>query len=220
MKCDSMDVKNKIILAMDLMDLKAAEAVCESINEYIDTIKIGYPLTLAEGLSTIGFFKDNFDYKVICDYKVADIPATNEKIANQTFDAGADAILCHGFVGSDSVDACKTSAEDHGGEVFLLTEMSHPGAIKFLQPNADEIARMGVEMGITNYVAPSTRPERLSEIRDIVGKDAFMISPGVGTQGGDPRETLKYSNALIIGRSIYNAEDPEKATKDIVDSIQ
>ena len=215
-----MDVKNNIILAMDLMDLKEAERVCESINEYIDTIKIGYPLTLAEGLSTIGFFKDNFDYKVICDYKVADIPATNEKIANQTFDAGADAIICHGFVGSDSVDACKTSAEDHGGEVFLLTEMSHPGAIKFLQPNADEIARMGVEMGITNYVAPSTRPERLSEIRDIVGKDAFMISPGVGTQGGDPRETLKYSNALIIGRSIYNAEYPEKATKDIVDSIQ
>lgn len=220
MECDYMDVKNNIILAMDLMDLKAAERVCESINEYIDTIKIGYPLTLAEGLSTIGFFKDNFDYKVICDYKVADIPATNEKIANQTFDAGADAIICHGFVGSDSVNACKTSAEDHGGEVFLLTEMSHPGAIKFLQPNADEIARMGVEMGITNYVAPSTRPERLSEIRDIVGKDAFMISPGVGTQGGDPRETLKYSNALIIGRSIYNAEDPEKATKDIVDSIQ
>ena len=220
MECDYMDVKNNIILAMDLMDLKEAERVCESINEYIDTIKIGYPLTLAEGLSTIGFFKDNFDYKVICDYKVADIPATNEKIANQTFDAGADAIICHGFVGSDSVDACKTSAEDHGGKVFLLTEMSHPGAIKFLQPNADEIARMGVEMGITNYVAPSTRPERLSEIRDIVGKDAFMISPGVGTQGGDPRETLKYSNALIIGRSIYNAEDPEKATKDIVDSIQ
>ena len=220
MEFDNMDVKNNIILAMDLMDLKEAERVCESINEYIDTIKIGYPLTLAEGLSTIGFFKDNFDYKVICDYKVADIPATNEKIANQTFDAGADAIICHGFVGSDSVDACKTSAEDHGGEVFLLTEMSHPGAIKFLQPNADEIARMGVEMGITNYVAPSTRPERLSEIRDIVGKDAFMISPGVGTQGGDPRETLKYSNALIIGRSIYNAKDPEKATKDIVDSIQ
>ena len=215
-----MDVKNNIILAMDLMDLKEAEIVCESINEYIDTIKIGYPLTLAEGLSTIGFFKDNFDYKVICDYKVADIPATNEKIANQTFDAGADAIICHGFVGPDSVDACKISAEEHGKDVFLLTEMSHPGAVKFLQKDADEIARMGVEMGITNYVAPSTRLDRLSEIRDIVGKDSFIISPGVGTQGGDPKETLRFSNALIIGRSIYNAEDPEKATKDIVGSIQ
>ena len=215
-----MDVKNNIILAMDLMDLNEAERVCESINEYIDTIKIGYPLTLAEGLSTIGFFKDNFDYKVICDYKVADIPATNEKIANQTFNAGADAIICHGFVGPDSVEACKISAEEHGTDVFLLTEMSHPGAVKFLQKDADEIARMGVKMGIDNYVAPSTRLDRLSQIRDIVGKGAFIISPGVGTQGGDPKETLRYSNALIIGRSIYNAEDPQKATKDIIDSIR
>ena len=215
-----MDVKNNIILAMDLMDLNEAERVCESINEYIDTIKIGYPLTLAEGLSTIGFFKDNFDYKVICDYKVADIPATNEKIANQTFNAGADAIICHGFVGPDSVEACKISAEEHGTDVFLLTEMSHPGAVKFLQKDADEIARMGVKMGIDNYVAPSTRLDRLSQIREIVGKEAFIISPGVGTQGGDPKETLRYSNALIIGRSIYNAVDPQKATKDIIDSIR
>ena len=215
-----MDVKNNIILAMDLMDLNEAERVCESINEYIDTIKIGYPLTLAEGLSTIGFFKDNFDYKVICDYKVADIPATNEKIANQTFNAGADAIICHGFVGPDSVEACKISAEEHGTDVFLLTEMSHPGAVKFLQKDADEIARMGIKMGIDNYVAPSTRLDRLSQIREIVGKEAFIISPGVGTQGGDPKETLRYSNALIIGRSIYNAEDPQKATKDIIDSIR
>jgi orotidine-5'-phosphate decarboxylase len=215
-----MDVKNNIILAMDLMDLNEAERVCESINEYIDTIKIGYPLTLAEGLSTIGFFKVNFDYKVICDYKVADIPATNEKIANQTFNAGADAIICHGFVGPDSVEACKISAEEHGTDVFLLTEMSHPGAVKFLQKDADEIARMGVKMGIDNYVAPSTRLDRLSQIREIVGKEAFIISPGVGTQGGDPKGTLRYSNALIIGRSIYNAEDPQKATKDIIDSIR
>ena len=215
-----MNIKNNLILALDVMSESEAIEICDSIKDNIDTIKIGYPLTLAEGLSTIGFFKDNFDYKVICDYKVADIPATNEKIANQTFDAGADAIICHGFVGPDSVDACKTSAEDHGKEVFLLTEMSHPGALKFIQANADEIARMGVEMGIENYVAPSTRPERLSEIRDIVGKEACIISPGVGTQGGDPKETLKYSNGLIIGRSIYNAEDPKKATKDIIESIK
>ena len=215
-----MEVKNNIILAMDLMDLKEAERVCEDIREYIDTIKIGYPLTLAEGLSTIGFFKDNFDYKVICDYKVADIPATNEKIANLTFDAGADAIICHGFVGQDSVNACKESAEDHGKDVFLLTEMSHPGAVKFLQKDADDIAKMGVEMGITNYVAPSTRLDRLSEIRDIVGKDSFIISPGVGTQGGDSKKTLEFSDGLIIGRSIYNAENPKEAVENILKDIK
>jgi orotidine-5'-phosphate decarboxylase len=153
-----------------------------------------------------------------CTATVLDIVNEGEHVGNIT--AGADAIICHGFVGPDSVEACKISAEEHGTDVFLLTEMSHPGAVKFLQKDADEIARMGVKMGIDNYVAPSTRLDRLSQIREIVGKEAFIISPGVGTQGGDPKETLRYSNALIIGRSIYNAEDPQKATKDIIDSIR
>ena len=48
-----MEVKNNIILAMDLMDLNAAEEVCNSVSDYIDTIKIGYPLTLAEGLEVV-----------------------------------------------------------------------------------------------------------------------------------------------------------------------
>lgn len=215
-----MKIKNNIILAMDLMNLKEAERVCEDIKKHINTIKIGYPLTLAEGLSTISFFKDNFNYKVICDYKVADIPATNEKIANLTFDAGADAIICHGFVGPDSLNACKETAENFNKEVFLLTEMSHPGALKFIQKDADDIAKMGVEMGITNYVAPSTRLNRLSEIRNIVGDNSFIISPGVGTQGGDPKKTLEFSDALIIGRSIYNHENPKEAVEKILEDIK
>ena len=79
---------------------------------------------------------------------VFDIDDTNSKICDETFKAGADAIICHGFVGNDSVQACLDMANKHGKELFLLTEMSHPGAKMFLQKNADEIAKMGVEMGI------------------------------------------------------------------------
>jgi len=215
-----MKIKNDIILAMDLMDLLDAYEVVEPISKYIDTIKIGYPLTLAEGLKSIQIFKENFDFSVICDYKVADIPETNSKIANLTFDAGADAIITHGFVGKDSVEACVDIASNCGGEVFLLTEMSHPGAKMFLQDVADDIAMMGVDMGIKNYVAPSTRLDRLSDIRNIVGKDSFIISPGVGTQGGNPKDTLKYADGLIIGRSIYEADNPEIAINEIVESIK
>jgi orotidine-5'-phosphate decarboxylase len=214
-----MDVKNNIILAMDLMDLLKAYEVVEKVSSYIDTIKIGYPLSLAEGLTSIKVFKENFDFKVICDYKVADIPETNSKITDLTFKAGADAIISHGFVGEDSVKACVDVADDYNGEVFLLTEMSHPGAKTFIQGVANNIAQMGVEMGIKNYVAPSTRLDRLSEIRNIVGKDSFIISPGVGTQGGNPKDTLSYADALIIGRSIYESTDPEEAIINIIDSI-
>lgn len=215
-----MDVKNNIIVAMDLMNILDSYDILEQVSDYINTIKIGYPLTLIEGLEAITAFKENFDFNIICDFKIADIPATNSKIAEITFKSGADYVICHGFVGRDSVEACQLKAKEYNKDIFLLTEMSHPGSKQFLQPVSDEIAKMGVEMGINNYVGPSTQPDRLKNIREIVGDKSFIISPGVGTQGGDPKKTLEYANALIIGRSIYEANNPEIAIKNIIDSIE
>lgn len=215
-----MEVKNKIILALDLQTIGEAMEVAFSVRDYVDTIKIGYPLVLSEGLESISMVKDEFDCKVIADFKVADIPETNNKIADLTFKAGADALIVHGFVGDDSLRACVDSAEKYSGDVFLLTEMSHPGASKFLQNAAEEIAHMGVEMGLKNYVAPSTKLNRLKKIRSIVGNNSFIISPGVGVQGGDPGKTLEFADAIIVGRSIYSSKNPENAVKSIINSIK
>lgn len=211
-----MNIKNNLILALDVTNKDKALEICKQVKPYINTIKIGYPLTLAEGLKIIKIIKDEFNANIICDYKVADIDATNSKICDLTFDAGADAIICHGFVGSDSVRTCLDSANDHGKEIFLLTEMSHPGAKMFLQKDAEAIAKMGVDMGITNYVAPATRLDRLSKIRDIAGDDACIISPGVGKQGGDAKKTLEFASAIIVGRSIYESDNPALACEKII----
>lgn len=211
-----MNIKNNLILALDVTNKDKAIEICEKVSPYINTMKIGYPLTLAEGLGIIKVIKEKFNANIICDYKVADIDATNSKICDLTFDAGADAIICHGFVGSDSVKACLDSANKHQKEIFLLTEMSHPGAKMFLQKDAEKIAKMGVDMGITNYVAPATRLDRLSKIRDIVGSDACIISPGVGKQGGDAKKTLEFASAIIVGRSIYESDNPALACEKII----
>ncbi|HII08750.1 MAG TPA: orotidine-5'-phosphate decarboxylase [Methanosphaera sp.] len=214
-----MKVKNQIILALDVEDKNKAFSILEETTEYLDTIKIGYPITLALGPQIITEIKENFNVKIIADFKVADIDATNEKIVRNTLNYGADSIIVHGFTGEDSVTACKETAEKLGKNIFLLTEMSHPGADRFLKPVSLDIAQMGVELGIKNYVAPATKIDRLKKIREIVGKDAFIISPGVGFQGGEAKETLKYANAAIIGRSIYNSESPQQALEDIIKSI-
>ncbi|HML05363.1 MAG TPA: orotidine-5'-phosphate decarboxylase, partial [Methanobacterium sp.] len=86
--------------------------------------------------------------------------------------------------------------------------------------HAEEIAEMGVKMGITNYVGPSTKLDRLEIIRNIIGKKSFLISPGVGTQGGDPKKTLEFADALIVGRSIYLSNDPEGVVEDILMKIK
>ena len=215
-----MNVKNQIILALDVEEKNKAYEILDQTTEYLDTIKIGYPITLALGPSIITSMKEEYDVKIIADFKVADIDATNEKIVKTTLNYGADAIIVHGFTGEDSVLACKNMAEKLDKEIFLLTEMSHPGADKFLKPVSLGIAQMGVDLGIKNYVAPATKIDRLKKIREVVGKDSFIISPGVGFQGGNAKDTLQYSNAAIVGRSIYNASNPKKALEEIIESIK
>lgn len=215
-----MEVKNRIIVALDLQDMEVAMQVMDAVREEVDTVKIGYPLVLAQGLESIFTIKDEFGCQVIADFKVADIPETNLKIADLTFQAGADAIIVHGFVGDDSVQACMDSAQKNGGEVFLLTEMSHPGASEFIKPVSLEIATMGMEVGIKNFVGPSTRLDRLEKIRNIIGPDSFLISPGIGTQGGNPKDTLNFADAIIIGRSIYLSKNPKLAIQAFINSIK
>ena len=215
-----MNVKNQIILALDVEEKNKAYEILDQTTEYLDTIKIGYPITLALGPSIITSIKEEYDVKITADFKVADIDATNEKIVKTTLNYGADAIIVHGFTGEDSVLACKNMAEKLDKEIFLLTEMSHPGADKFLKPVSLDIAQMGVDLGIKNYVAPATKIDRLKKIREVVGKDSFIISPGVGFQGGNAKDTLQYSNAAIVGRSIYNASNPKKALEEIIESIK
>ena len=79
---------------------------------------------------------------------------------------------------------------------------------------------MGVDMGLNNFVAPSTKLDRLKKIRLIVGNESFIISPGVGVQGGDPGKTLEFADAIIVGRSIYSSKNPKKAVKSIIDGIK
>ena len=214
-----MKVKNQIILALDVEDKDEAYKILDQTTPYLNTIKIGYPITLALGPQIIQQIKDDYNVQIIADFKVADIDATNEKIVNTTLNWGADSIIVHGFTGDDSVLAAKNMAEKNNKEIFLLTEMSHPGADRFLKPVAEEIAQMGVDMGIKNYVAPATKTDRLAKIREIVGDEAFIISPGVGVQGGKIQETLKYADAAIIGRSIYNSDNPQQTLEDLINMI-
>ncbi|WP_304123039.1 orotidine-5'-phosphate decarboxylase [Methanosphaera cuniculi] len=214
-----MKVKNQIILALDVENKDEAYKILDQTTPYLNTIKIGYPITLALGPQIIQQIKDDYNVQIIADFKVADIDATNEKIVNTTLNWGADSIIVHGFTGDDSVLAAKNMAEKNNKEIFLLTEMSHSGADRFLKPISEEIAQMGVDMGIKNYVAPATKIDRLAKIREIVGDDAFIISPGVGVQGGKIQDTLEYANAAIIGRSIYNSDNPQQTLEDLINMI-
>ena len=201
-----------LILALDVTEKKQALKIAKTCSPSIDAIKLGYPLILSCGLAFAEELGD-LDLPLIADFKVADIPNTNRLIAEQVFDAGFASIICHGFAGKDAVQACVEVAADYGGACFVVAEMSHPGATAFFHGGAAEkIAGLAMECGADGIIAPATRPERVKVLRKIVG-NRKILSPGIGAQGGDAAAVAKIVDGIIVGRAIYEAEDPSAAAE-------
>ena len=213
-----MQRKTGLIFALDVTDENEAISISKSVAGHVDAIKIGYPLVLGAGLGIITKISE-FAH-VIADFKVADIPNTDKLICEQTFKAGAEAVIVHGFTGKDSLTECVKTGSEHGKDIYVVTEMSHPGALDFMQTAAEKLAQMAVESGASGVVAPATRPDRLREIRNIVG-DLTIISPGVGAQGGSAADAIKAgADYVIVGRSIYGSRNPEVEAGKIADEIK
>lgn len=201
-----------LILSLDVTDRASALTIAAACAREVDAIKIGYPLVLGAGL---GIARDlaGLGLPLIADFKVADIPNTNTLICEQVFAAGFSAVIAQGFPGPDSVAACVAAAHDHGGECYVVAEMSHPGALTFFSEGVPErLCEVVAQTGADGIIAPATRPERVKALRTLIGKKK-ILSPGIGAQGGDPAEIAPLVDGMIVGRAIYGAADPAAAAR-------
>ena len=213
-----MNKKNSLILALDVLSRDKALELTEQLVDHFDAIKVGYPLILHAGLGIVEEISSISP--VIADLKIADTPNTNRLICEAVLGAGADAIIAQAFPGKDSLVACADCAESFGADLFVVTEMSHPGAEQFMAPLAERMARLAVESGASGVVAPATRPERIRLIRSIIG-DKLIISPGVGAQGGSAGQALQAgADYLIVGRSVYGSADPVAQAKELAAQVE
>lgn len=203
----------RIILALDMEDDGQALGVCREVWEYIDAIKVGYPLILSNGIVFLKKLK-KFEKPLIADFKVADIPLTSRKICEIAVREGADYVIIQGFLGEDVIKACSEVAE-----IFVVAEMTHPGATEFMQKEALRIAALAKKYAY-GIVAPATRPERIKKLRRVVG-DLTIISPGIKAQGAEVGSALKAgADYEIIGRGICQAENPREAAQSFYEVIK
>lgn len=206
----------RLVLALDETDREKALQILDEVSSYVDAVKINWPLVLSAGPDIINELSRRAD--VICDFKVADIPNTVSLIVSQTVARGAAAVIVHAFPGNDSLQAAVSASGN--AEIYAVTEMSHPGAVTFTAPHAEEMARMALACGVDGFIAPATRPDRLRTIRNLVG-DKKILSPGVGAQGGSATAALQAgATYVIVGRAIYGADDPGAVAAQLADEIE
>ncbi len=212
-----MKKKTRLILALDATSRNNALTLAELLKGYFDAIKIGYPLILSAGLNIVN--EISAIAPVIADLKIADIPNTTRLICEAALGAGANGIIAHAFTGRDSLQSCADCSKRYNAELFVVTEMSHPGAEQFMAPLAAELSKLAVDINAAGVVAPATRPDRIRFIRSIIG-DRSIISPGVGAQGGSASAALAAgADYLIVGRSIIESKDPAASAELILSEI-
>ncbi len=211
-----MRLEHRIIAAIDTIQVDRARSVTRALLGHVDALKVNWPLVLAAGPDIVREFAASA--YVLCDFKIADIPNTNRLIVEQAVARGASGVICHAFAGEDSVRACVEAAK--GAEVFVVTELSHPGGQEYTAKHAEDFARLAVRAGAAGIIAPATRPERVKLLRGLVG-DRLILAPGVGAQGGKPADAIRAgADAVIVGRALYEAAEPAKAAEAIAREIR
>jgi orotidine-5'-phosphate decarboxylase len=215
-----------------------AQKILQAVHPYISAVKINHHLTLPlgtfDGVSSLDEQIRGQGLLAIMDAKVNDIGATNQVIAEYYFAAGFDAIIANPFVGWEEglkplFDVSKRL--DRG--IILLTYMSHKGADEGYgqtivdpytgahMPQYVSFAKKAVQWGADGVVVGATRPDKIAEIKAILGDKAAIYSPGVGTQGGGAEAAVRAgADYLIVGREIIMAQDPAEAAQKLLYSIK
>ncbi len=203
-----------IMLALDVPDRDTAFRLLDRIAGEIDVIKFNYPLVLREGMEIITRIRETYRKPILADFKIADVPVTNNRIIDLCREAGADGVMVQGFIG---IDAIQSAIEAAGNlKIFVVTQLTNPGGLDFTGRFTEDFARLARMLGAAGVQAPGNRPEVVRKIREIVGGEMMIACCGIGVQGGKFGEAIAAGGDFeIIGRAIYRSDDPLQAVREI-----
>lgn len=199
-----------------------------------------------EALGNVGFSLLNqtlalipSETPIILDAKRGDIGSTAEAYATACFDVWkVDAVTLSPYLGYDSV-APFAAYEDKG--LFILCHTSNASANEFQKLEIADWHQLDREPNQTLYVhvarkaiswspnvalvVGATFPSEMAVVRSFV-PDTWILTPGVGSQGGNLAQTVKAGlrddgQGMIVNasRNISVADSHRNAAKELRDAI-
>lgn len=211
-----------LIVALDKPNLEEIRELAKRLNgaEGNFALKVGRTLEQAFGaniLTLLGMEAPSLP--IIYDGKIADIPYISCEIAKQAYECGADAVIMQGFVGPDVIEALVNLQM---GDVIVVASMTHPGSQYHIDKHVGDIVAEAAAMKANGLVLPATRSEIISTVAHIAdGEGMYIISPGIKAQGAQPGDAIRAgADYEVVGRAIYNAEDPARAAMDLYEQIR
>jgi orotidine-5'-phosphate decarboxylase len=220
--------RDRLIVALDLPDVAAAEAMVDRLGDSVTFYKIGYQLGYAGGLAMVASLA-GAGKKVFIDLKLHDIGNTVSRGVESIAKLGATFLTVHAYP-----QTMKAAVEARAGSnlkilaVTVLTSYDdgdlHAAGYRLgVSDLVEARAQQAQVLGVDGLVCSA---EEAASLHKIVGHQMHLVTPGIrpaGSATSDQKRIMTPARAiaagadyLVVGRPVLEAADPKAAA----DAIQ
>ena len=226
MTSKAIDVRERLIFAMDVADCDRARELATELGDAVRFYKIGLELMMSGGYFELLDWFLARDCRVFCDLKFFDIPATVGSAVRQLQDRGASFVTVHG-----NRSIMEAAAANKGDSlkvlgVTVLTSLDR-GDLDDLGFDCDvgelvlSRARQCLDAGCDGVISSGLEVPRL---RQFVDEKLLVVTPGIrpvdNRPSGDQKRVVTVETAfangvdyIVVGRPIRDAESPRQAAE-------
>jgi orotidine-5'-phosphate decarboxylase len=222
--------RERLIVALDLSSVEAAEALVARLGDAVSFYKIGYQLAYAGGLAYAQRLA-GAGKQVFLDLKLHDIGNTVAQGVKSVARLGATFLTVHAY---PQTMRAAVEAREGGLRILAVTVLTsyddsdltasgYDVSVKALVASRAEQARV---LGVDGLVCS---PEEAANVRAVAGAGMTLVTPGIrpaGAQAGEQKRIMTPAAAiaagadhLVVGRPIIAASDPRAAAEAIVAEI-
>jgi orotidine-5'-phosphate decarboxylase len=218
---------DRLIVALDLPDVAAAEAMIARLGDSVSFYKIGYQLGYAGGLPLVRRLADS-GKKVFADLKLHDIGNTVARGVESVAKLGATFLTVHAY--PQTMKAAAGGRAGTGLKILAVTVLTsyddgdlHAAGYRLgVSDLVEARAQQAQVLGVDGLVCS---PEEAASLRKIVGHQMVLVTPGIrpaGSTAGDQKRIMTPARAiaagadyLVVGRPVLEAADPRAAAEAI-----
>jgi orotidine-5'-phosphate decarboxylase len=224
--------RERLIFALDVPDLAAAQSLVTRLGDTVWFYKIGLELATSPHYFQLLDWLIARDKRVFADLKLYDIPATVAAAVRQLRASGATFLTVHGDRAILQAAGAEKGASLKVLAVTVLTSLSPSDlkeqGIELPLPALVELrARLAIAAGCDGVIASGLEAERL---RAALGPAALIVTPGIrpaDARGNDDQQRVVTptrafqagADYIVVGRPIRDAADPYRAAAAIQEEI-
>jgi orotidine-5'-phosphate decarboxylase len=224
--------RDRLIVALDVPSVAAAEAMVARLDDSVTFYKIGYQLAYTGGLSLVRQLADA-GKKVFLDLKLHDIGNTVARGVESVAGLGATFLTVHAY--PQTMQAAVEARAGSGLKILAVTvltsydeaDLQAAGYRLGVSDLVRQRAEQAKALGIDGLVCSA---EEAANLRTIVGASMSLVTPGIrpaGSAVGDQKRIMTPARAiaagadyLVVGRPVVAAADPKAAAHAIVAEIE